>query len=203
MLKDIPKEKLLEIVGSLREENGDLRRERTEFAAQNSLLASKYEIEKMRADYAILALNARTDDALFCGTFGFFEHYAQPGQFYGVVHICNREAHLQIVGRWGKPKPESLEFCEAISEPFINRIIQKPCVSTYEIGKDPRVDEFSRGLPAFVGTSVMTVPLMPHDGELIGALFIYKKGEQLFSARERRIAEIFVQPAGLATMRIG
>ena len=202
MFERTSKKDLLKIIGSLRKENGHLRVERTELAVKNTSLVTQYELERMRAEYAILALNTRTDESLFCMTFNFFESHAEPGQFYGMAYVCDHQANLQLTGRWGKPEPESSEFCTALSEPFINRILQKPYVNTYEIGKDPLLNEFPRRLPRFVGINVMTVPLIPQDGLLVGVLLLYKKGEQLFSAREKRIAEIFVQPAGLATSRI-
>jgi len=51
------------------------------------------------------------------------------------------------------------------------------------------------------GVSILAVPLMPSDGELIGLVILYRKGEQPFMQSDLALADAIAAPTALAVRR--
>ena len=52
-----------------------------------------------------------------------------------------------------------------------------------------------------VGVSVLAIPLIPSEGEMIGVVFLYRKGEQPFTETDIGLAELLASPSAIAIQR--
>ncbi len=144
-------------------------------------------------------ISAKSDDDVFRLFFQMFVH--ESGQsVFGAALVCDAEAELRVVGRFGVPGPDSLEFCQSLSEPLIENLLVNPQSQIIEVSEiadcfDPSIQRF---LP---GMTVLAVPLIPAPGEMIGMVLLYRKGEQPFCEHDLEIAERISFPTAAAVRR--
>jgi GAF domain-containing protein len=83
---------------------------------------------------------------------------------------------------------------------MIDSLLVRPHCLLLEAGDNlERFDEsLHRKLP---GLSLLAVPLIPRDGEMIGAVILYRKGEQPFTDADLSLAELISRPTALAVQR--
>jgi DNA-binding response OmpR family regulator len=148
--------------------------------------------------YELDMIAAKTDDDVFRSFFRTFVRKCGP--VYGVAMVCDSNAELRISGRFGVPKPDSLEFCRALADPVIDRLLNDPIPQTMDCGEeadlfDPRIGNYLPGL------TVLAVPLIPAPGEMIGLVLLYRKGEQPFGDDAFEMAEMFGYPTAVAVRR--
>ncbi|MHC4717056.1 MAG: response regulator [Planctomycetota bacterium] len=110
-------------------------------------------------------LAGSNEDETFSQFFRMFVH--RTGPLFGVALLCDENAELQMVGRFGVPVPDGVHFCKALALSVVDRILTSPEVqvidATDNIGMFPT---FIRSM--LVGVTVMPVPLMVGPGQLIG-----------------------------------
>lgn len=158
-----------------------------QIAVNNNLIRHQYEL-----------ISAKNDDDVFRSFFQTFVR--ESGAVFGAALVCDSEAQLRVVGRFGVPGPDSLEFCHALSEPLIENLLANPQVQIIEPcdeieAFDPTVRRF---LP---GVTVLAIPLIPEPGEMIGVIILYRKGEQPFEENDIDIAERISYPTAVAVRR--
>ena len=141
---------------------------------------------------------ATCDDEAFRAVFTTFAQNSGP--VFGVAMVCDEEAQLRLAGRFGVPKPDGPGFCRALAEPLVELMLERPECVLLDAGADP--DRFTPALHRFLpGLSILSVPLIPEPGEMIGLVVLYRKGEQPFTDVDLALAEMVAHPAALAVRR--
>ncbi len=161
-------------------------------------LSGQFAIQEIALAFQRELLAAREDDDVFRSLFSLFVH--QSGPLFGAAMVCDAEAQLKIVGRFGVPNPDSLAFCEAICEPIVNATLGNPQCLLIDAGEEAEV--FSESIRKYlVGLTVLGIPLIPAPGEMIGLVVLYRKGEQPFIDSDVALAEMIATPTAIAVRR--
>ena len=143
-------------------------------------------------------LGCRCDDDVFRALFRTIVR--RSGPVCGVALVCDADAELQIVGRFGVPGPDSHAFCEALARPIIGAVLANPHITQMDAGE--QADLFSPTIRRYLaGLSILAVPLLPASGEMIGLVVLYRKGEQPFTEQDAALAELVATPAAIAVKR--
>ncbi|MFW6061654.1 MAG: response regulator [Planctomycetota bacterium] len=143
-------------------------------------------------------LGAKIDDDVFRTLFRTFVRTSGP--VFGASVVCDSTAQLRIVGRFGVPHPDSLEFTKRLTQPVLDAVLASPQTMILDAGAQQEMFDPSlhRYLP---GLSIMAVPLIPSPGELIGVVIFYRKGEQPFIDDDVALADAIATPTALAVQR--
>jgi len=141
---------------------------------------------------------AKSDDETFRAMFQMFAKHSGP--LFGVALVCDEEATLRIIGRFGVPRPDGLAFCRALVGPLVDMTMKHPEAILMDTGAESHRfgESIQRYLP---GLSALSLPLIPNPGEMIGLVVLYRKGEQPFSDTDVALAEMIAHSAALAVMR--
>ena len=166
----------------------------TAYRALNGQMALQQVVMQYQRDL----LGVSTDDDAFRALFRIFVRGSGP--VFGVAMVCDAEARLRIVGRFGVPAPDSQEFCERLSSPMVDLALVEPRCAVIDAGD--RADRFDQSIRRYlVGVSVLVVPLIPVQGELIGLVVLYRKGEQPFTDEDLALAEMVAPATAVAVRR--
>lgn len=161
-------------------------------------LSGQLASQQVSADYQRELLAARCDDDVFRALFRLFVH--RSGPVFGVALVCDSNADLQVVGRFGVPGPDSAEFCQALSKPTIETVLQNPRITQMDAGD--RAELFDPSIRRYLaGLTILAVPLLPASGEMIGLVLFYRKGEQPFTEEDVSLAESIHTPTAIAVKR--
>ena len=161
-------------------------------------LSGQMAMQKVVISYQNELLAARTDDDVFRVMFRLFVR--RTGPVFGAALVCDSNAQLNVVGRFGVPAPDPVEFCSHLTEPMIDAILATPECILIDAGDEAEMFDPSirRYLP---GLTVLVVPLIPAHGELIGLVVLYRKGEQPFIDADIAMAEMIAAPTAIAVRR--
>jgi DNA-binding response OmpR family regulator len=161
-------------------------------------LNGQLSLHKSLLDYQRELIATKNDDDVFRSFFRLFVQHSGP--VYGVSLVCNADAELQIIGRFGVPQPDSLQFCKAISRPIVDAVLTNPRFMLMDLSEEQELfDESIRKYLA--GVTVLAVPLIPSAGEMIGLAILYRKGEQPFSRDDAELARTIGSPTAVAIRR--
>jgi len=143
-------------------------------------------------------LSANNDDDVFRA---FFKTYVKrSGSVFGVAMVCDENAQFQMVGRFGVPVPDGTNFSMRIAAPMIDAVMTNPACTL--IDAEEHSNDFDASVRKYlVGMSVLGIPLSPQEGQLIGLVVLYRKGEQPFTDDDVRLAGLLSAPASLAVQR--
>lgn len=157
-------------------------------------LSSQLSLQQIVIEYQRDLLSAANDDDVFRTLFRLIAR--QSGPVFGIAMVCNSEAELQIVGRFGVPNPDNLQFCRTLSQPIIDTVLVAPQCVVFDAGEQAQTfdESIRRYLP---GLSVLAVPLIPTEGEMIGLAIFYRKGEQPFVDSDLALAELAALPTAV------
>jgi len=159
----------------------------SQMASQQVLLAYQREL-----------IAAKNDDDVFRSLFRVVVH--RTGSVFGVALACDSEAELQIAGRFGVPHPDEVTFCKELCDPLVDMTLTDPKCMLIDTGE--RSEMFDVSIRKFLpGLSVLTMPLIPSPGELIGLVVLYRKGEQPFTDADVELAEMIAPPTAAAVRR--
>jgi hypothetical protein len=148
--------------------------------------------------YQKTLLGARCDDDVFATLFRMFVQ--RTGPVFGVAMVCDSTAQLKIVGRFGVPHPDSLAFCQKLTEPLVDILLANPHPTLLDA--QVREEMFDPSIRRYlVGVSVLALPLIPAPGEMIGMSVFYRKGEQPFVGSDVALAEMISHPTAVAIRR--
>ncbi len=161
-------------------------------------LSGQLALQQAVINYQSALIAARNDDDVFRSLFRTLVR--RSGGLFGVALVCDANAELQMVGRFGVPQPDSPNFCQALAKPAVADILSEPRCSLVDAGEQPELfdERVRRYLP---GVSILAVPLLPTAGELIGLVVLYRKGEQPFTDEDVAFAELIATPTALAVRR--
>ena len=143
-------------------------------------------------------LNARDDDDVFRNLFRMF--VKRSGHVQGVALICDADAELQLIGRFGVPEPDGPAFCQALVRPVVSAVLAEPRCQVLDAGDE--ADRFDESIRKYLpGISILAVPLKPEADEMIGLVVLYRKGEQPFTDDDVLLAEMIAAPTAVAIRR--
>lgn len=132
----------------------------------------------------------------------FFRMFVErTGPLFGVAMLCDENAELQLVGRFGVPAPDGVNFCQAIADAMVSDMLESPEVMALDAYENlskfpPRLHKY------LVGVNILVIPLMVDVGQLIGVVVLYRKGEQPFTDDDVALAEMIAPPTAAAAQRI-
>lgn len=156
-------------------------------AQQNALIRYQSEL-----------LAGASEDDTFSQFFRVFVH--RTGPLFGVAMLCDENAELQMVGRFGVPVPDGVHFCKALALAAIDPVLGAPEV--HVIDAMDHISMFPEHIHhLLVGLTVMAVPLMVAPGQLIGMVVLYRKGEQPFTDDDLDIAHMIAPSTAAAVQR--
>ncbi len=161
-------------------------------------LSGQMSLQEVVLSHQADLIRAKNDDDVFQALFRLFVR--RSGPIFGVAMVCDSQAQLRIVGRFGVPKPDAVNFCKRLSEPIIDAVLVHPQCMLMDAGEEDELfDESIRRY--LVGLSILAIPLIPEAGEMIGLVLLYRKGEQPFTDGDVALAEMIAYPTALAVRR--
>jgi len=161
-------------------------------------LSEQLAVQQVQMTYQHDLLAAKSDDDVFRALFRTF--VKKSGPVFGIALVCDADAELQVVGRFGVPGPDSGNFCHALVRPVISMVLQNPRAAQFDAGE--QVEDFDPSIRKYLtGLTVLAVPLLPASGEMIGLVVLYRKGEQPFTEEDVALAEIISTPTAIAVKR--
>ncbi len=169
-----------------------------DLAAAYRSLSGQLAMQKLVLSYQRDLIGAKNDDDVFCILFRLFVQ--RSGSVFGVSMVCDADARLRIAGRFGVPHPDSMGFCEALTEPLVDAALANPQCMLIDAGQEAEM--FSQSIRKYLaGLSILTIPLIPVPGEMIGLVLLYRKGEQPFTDGDVALAEMIAPPTAVAIRR--
>lgn len=161
-------------------------------------LQTELERHKALAAYQTDLLNYHCEDDVFRRMFRLFAE--RSGAVFGVAMLCDENAELQLVGRFGVPTPDGINFSRQLAMALVPGLLEQPQVKLLDA--TDHLSIFPDALQRFmVGVNVLAVPLMIDDGQMIGLAVLYRKGEQPFSDDDVALARAAATPTALAVTR--
>ena len=161
-------------------------------------LANQLNLQKSVMAFQQELLTARSDDEIFKALFGVFVRHSGP--VYGVAMVCDSEAQLQLAGRFGVPVPDGQPFANALAKPVIDMALANPKCFLMDAGE--QADQFDPAVRKYLcGLSILAVPLLPDEGQMIGLIVLYRKGEQPFHDSDLALAEMISRATATAIQR--
>ena len=169
-----------------------------ELASDYRKLNRKFNLQKLVVEFQRALLLAHDDDDVFKSLFGMFVHHSGP--LFGAALVCDDQAQLQLIGRFGVPNPDGPKFCLSLSAPIIDTVLIDPRPTL--IDATEQVARFEPAIRRYLaGLSILAVPLVPAEGQMIGLVLLYRKGEQPFMESDVALAEMIALPTALAVQR--
>jgi DNA-binding response OmpR family regulator len=170
----------------------------SDLAQSYRALSEQLAVQQLQMTYQHDLLAAKCDDDVFRVLFR--TYVRKSGPVFGIALVCDADAELQVVGRFGVPGPDSATFCQALVRPVISTVLQNPHIAQFDAGE--RVEEFDPAIRRYLaGVTVLAVPLLPASGEMIGLVVLYRKGEQPFTDNDVALAQVIAKPTALAVRR--
>ncbi len=161
-------------------------------------LSDRALMDKTLISYQMDLIESKNDDDVFRSFFRAFVR--RSGAVLGAALVCNSNAELRVVGRFGVPHPDNLEFCQHLSEPLVDLLLATPCVQTIDAMDE--VELFDEAIqPYLPGITLLAIPLIPAPGEMIGVITLYRKGEQPFTSEDVELAQNLAFPTAVAVRR--
>lgn len=176
----------------------ELQKTSAELTSTYRKLTSQLAMQETAMTYQRQMLQCRNDDDVFRA---FFQLFVQStGSLNGVALACDSNAELQIVGRFGVPSPDSIPFCKHLIAPIIDMALAEPRCAMLDAGE--KAELFDASIRKYLcGLSILAVPLLPEEGQLIGLVVLYRKGEQPFVDEDMAMAEAIAMPTSLTIRR--
>ena len=153
--------------------------------------------ELIRYQTDLLGCNSEYD------AFGrFFRLFVQrSGPVHGVALLCDENAELQMVGRFGVPVPDGVNFCRTLAMATVDSVLENPQVAVFDAYDERGM--FPQAIhQMLVGLTVMPVPLLLDADRMIGLVVLYRKGEQPFTDDDQALAQMLSRPTASVIQRI-
>ena len=161
---------------------------------------NQMEVAQLVVKYQQHLIGATNDDQVFEQLFRMFVSCSGP--IFGVALVCDADAQLQVAGRFGVPIPDGVNFCQALADPMIERVLAD--AQCLELDAFDHRDEFDESIQRYLpGITLLAIPLIPSEGELIGMVVLYRKGEQPFEDDDIKLADLLASSTAVAVRRNG
>ncbi len=161
-------------------------------------LQTRLERQQMLAQYQTELLGCANEDDIFSRLFRLFVE--RTGPVFGAALLCDENAELQLVGRFGVPVPDGVNFCNGVATAVLPPILERPEVTALDAMEN--IEMFPEPLRRLlVGVTLLVVPLMVGEGRMIGMVVLYRKGEQPFTDDDVAVAELIASPTAAAAQK--
>jgi len=161
-------------------------------------LSGQMSLQQALLDYQGELIGAKNDDDVFRTLFRLFVR--RSGPVFGISLVCNADAELQLVGRFGVPQPDGLRFCQLLAKPIIAAVLANPqCLLMDATDQQELFDVSIRKYLA--GVTIMAIPLIPSTAGMVGMAVFYRKGEQPFTEDDIELAASIALPTAVAVGR--
>lgn len=199
--RPVSRERVAEVIKGLKE--------RSLRAAQKAVESSSYStgykklsrqvgLQKQVMEFQENLLLVRCDDDVFKSLFGMYVHHSGP--VFGAAFVCDDDAQLQLIGRFGVPGPDPAPFCLALMSPIVDTVLSN--LRVILIDATEQVDRFDVKVRRYLpGMTLLAIPLVPAEGQMIGLVILYRKGEQPFMDSDVTLAEMISKSTALAVQR--
>ncbi len=161
-------------------------------------LQSRLERQRMLSQFQTDLLGCTTEDDIFLRLFRLF--VKRTGPVFGAAMLCDENAELQLVGRFGVPVPDGVNFCQDLALAALPWILEHPEVTVIDAYDELHIfpEHLHRML---IGVTLMVVPLMVGEGKMIGLVVLYRKGEQPFTEDDVSVANLIATPTAAASQK--
>ena len=131
----------------------------------------------------------------------FFQVFVErTGGLCGAALLGHDAEELQLVGRFGVPVPDGINFCRSLAAAVVPLLDERPEVTVLDA--QDNIELFPQDMRRMlVGVSLLLIPLMARDGRLVGAVMLYRKGEQPFTDDDIALAEMVGAPTAAAVQK--
>jgi GAF domain-containing protein len=149
--------------------------------------------------YQNLLIDAGDRDDVFRGLFQMFVE--RTGTLFGAALVGQDPPDLRLVGRFGVPTPDGQNFCRSLATSVASLMAEGRDVVVLDA--TDQQDLFPEDIrPKLVGVNVMLIPL-PSDEQapLVGAVVLWRKGEQPFTEDDICLAEMIAASTATALRR--
>lgn len=161
-------------------------------------LRKKHLLHEKMINFQTDLIGCRGDDDIFKLFFRFLVENSGP--LFGAALLCDENAELEMVGRFGVPGPDGVGFCRQLVKAVLPSILQRPAATVLDAYE--HLDLFPQELHRkLIGVTLMAVPLMAGEGKLIGLVVLYRRGEQPFTEEDIALAEQIAVPTSAAAQR--
>lgn len=159
---------------------------------------SKLILQERLMRYQNQLIGCVSPDDIFRSFFRLFVEHS--GSLFGAALLCDEQAELEMVGRFGVPSPDGVAFCRELVTCLLPGILERPKVTRLDAYEHLELfpPQMHRRL---VGVSFMVVPLMAGEGKLIGLVVLYRRGEQPFTDADVALATMVALPTTSAAQR--
>jgi len=161
-------------------------------------LQTRLERQHTLAHYQTNLLNCENEDDIFRRLFQLFVQ--RTGPLFGAALLCDEDAELKLVGRFGVPVPDGINFCNGLAMAVLGGILERPRITMLDAMDNIHLfpDHLHKLL---VGLNLLVVPLMVGKGRMIGMVLLYRKGEQPFTDDDIAVAELIAPPTAAAAQK--
>jgi len=154
--------------------------------------------QKTVIDYNKYLLTCNSEHDIFRGFFKLFVE--RTGALFGVAMLCDESAELRLTGRFGVPVPDGVNLCRGIADAVVPGVLERPEITVLDAYEN--LEKFPDSIHKFlVGVTLLVIPLMIGDGQLIGIVVLYRKGEQPFTREDIALAGMIAPPTAAAVQR--
>jgi DNA-binding response OmpR family regulator len=154
--------------------------------------------QQVLAGYQTDLLGCSNEDGIFRRLFRLF--IERTGPVFGVAMLCDENAELQMVGRFGVPLPDGVSFCQHLAQAVTSVALERPEIQTLDATDN--LNLFPPALHRFLpGVNLLVVPLMAGEGQMIGLAVLYRKGEQPFTEDDLALAGMVAPPTAAAVQK--
>ena len=148
--------------------------------------------------YQTRLLDCGDQDDIFRNFFQVFVE--RTGGLCGAALMGADADELQLVGRFGVPVPDGINFCRALAGSVVPLLDERPEVTILDAQEN--IELFPQDMHRMlVGVSLLLIPLLARDGRLVGAVMLYRKGEQPFTDDDVALAELVGAPTAVAVQK--
>lgn len=161
-------------------------------------LQHRLERQESVIQYQAQLLACGNEDDIFRRLFTLFSE--RSGALFGTALLCDANAELQMIGRFGVPQPDGTSFCHALATAMVSPILQRPAVQVVDAMDNLALfpDALHKKL---VGITLMAIPLMAGEGQMIGLAVLYRKGEQPFTDDDVALANLIAPSTAAAAQK--
>jgi len=143
-------------------------------------------------------LSCSDEHEIFRGLFRLFVE--RTGPLFGVAMLCDETAELRLTGRFGVPVPDGVNLCRNLADAIVPDVLEKPEIKVLDAYEN--LEKFPKTLHKFlIGVTLMVIPLMVGEGQLIGIVVLYRKGEQPFNQEDFALADMIAPATATAVQK--
>jgi len=161
-------------------------------------LQTRLERQQTLSHFQTELLGCASEDDIFRRLFRLFVR--RTGPVFGAALLCDDQAELQLVGRFGVPVPDGANFCRDLAMAVLPGVLERPEVAVIDAYDDLHL--FPEPLHRLlVGVTLLVVPLMVGEGRMIGMVVLYRKGEQPFTDDDVSLSTLIATPTAAAAQK--